>query len=113
MSTQTARTAFVPGWTFGDKFRKARGIANMDQRAFAASLDLTASTVAAYEKGRATPRFRDAVALAKRVQMLTGVDYQWLLDVDGPEGPNSPTADYKPATSVVSSLADFRARKAA
>jgi len=81
----------VPEWTFADKFRKARMETGMDQRAFAQALELNASTVAAYETGRAEPRFRDVKNLAQRIQMLTRIDYRWFLDsgVPAPAGPDA------------------------
>lgn len=83
-ATARAEGSFIPEWTFAEKFRKARKIAGMEQREFAVALKLTPSTVAAYETGRATPRFRDAAPLAKRIQILTRVDYTWFLDVADP-----------------------------
>ncbi len=83
MSTEPANAAqqpLIPEWTFGDKLRKARLTAGMEQRAFAAALEMKPGKLAAYETGRAAPRFRDAPALAKRVQVLTGIDYRWFLD---------------------------------
>lgn len=85
-----ADTIYVPDWSFADKFRKARLSVNMDQREFAEALKLTASTVASYETGRSMPRFRVATDLAKRLQMLTRIDYRWFLDVaPGGEAPPS------------------------
>ncbi|BAU32503.1 helix-turn-helix domain-containing protein [Microcella alkaliphila] len=77
---------YVPGWTFGDKFRKARRISGLDQREFAVKLGLTPSTVAAYEGDRATPRLRDVTPLAKSIQMLTGIEHTWFLEFDAPRG---------------------------
>lgn len=87
----SASTIYVPEWTFADKFRKARTVAGMEQREFAAALELTPSTVAAYETGRSAPRFRDVSSLAKRIQVLTRIDYRWFLDA-GP-GLDSPPSD--------------------
>jgi len=106
MATESAqRASFVPGWTFADKFRKARIIAELEQREFAERLNLTPSTVAAYETGRSAPRFRDVANLAKRIQLLTGIDYQWFLDTDfdAVEANRGPS-DYR----SVASLDDYR-----
>ncbi|QTV79444.1 helix-turn-helix domain-containing protein [Microbacterium sp. NIBRBAC000506063] len=81
-------TIYVPDWTFADKFRKARMSIGMEQREFAAALDLTPSTVAAYETGRSAPRFRAVPDLAKRLQLLTKIDYRWFLDVGGSTPPD-------------------------
>lgn len=94
MTTSTARETegtYVPGWTFGDKFRKARRIAGLDQRDFATHLGLTASTVAAYEGDRAAPRLRDVTAIAKSLQLLTGIEYSWFLDFEPPTTPTAPS----------------------
>lgn len=72
----------VPSWTFGDRIRKARSVAGMDQREFAAAIDVNPSSLAAWETDRATPR--DVVAVAKRVEMLTKVPAAWLLGLPGP-----------------------------
>ncbi len=93
-STARANSPYIPGWTFGDKIRKARRISGLDQREFAARLNLTASTVAAYEGDRAAPRLRDAGALAKSLQMLTGVEASWFLDFE-PTLPDTPIAEQR------------------
>lgn len=85
----------IPVWEFSDKIRKARDTTGLGQKEFAARIDLNPSSLAAYETGRATPRFRDAPALAKRLQLLTGIPADWFLVVDDPN-PATPTP---PATS--------------
>jgi transcriptional regulator with XRE-family HTH domain len=83
MATEAApRAAYIPAWTFADKIRKARSVSGLEQREFAQRVELTASTVAAYETGRSTPRFRDVAPLSKRIQLLTGIDYRWFLDIE-------------------------------
>lgn len=93
MSTQRAhQLGSLPVWTFADKIRKARTIAGLTQDQFALRLELTPSTVAAYETGRSTPRFNDAQKLAKKLGVLTGVPYSWFLHDDDPNEPeNSPS----------------------
>jgi transcriptional regulator with XRE-family HTH domain len=90
-TAQTEGSPYIPGWTFGDKIRKARRISGLDQREFAARLGLNASTVAAYEGDRAAPRLRDASQLAGSLQMLTGIDRAWFLDFDPPTTPSNPS----------------------
>ncbi|MBQ9918045.1 MAG: helix-turn-helix transcriptional regulator [Microbacterium sp.] len=90
---------YVPEWSFAEKFRKARKIAGMEQREFAEALGLTSSTVASYETGRSTPRFRAASPLAKKIQMLTNIDYRWFLDL--PDGDDVGPAGIEPTTSTV------------
>ncbi len=82
--------AVVPAWTLGDRLRKIRLTAGMDQRSFAGALGVTASRIASWETDRATPR--DLVTLAKRVELLTRVPATWLLGLDAehprPGGPD-------------------------
>jgi transcriptional regulator with XRE-family HTH domain len=92
------KASVLPIWGFSDKFRKARDITGLKQKEFAAKVDLTASTVAAYETGRSAPRFGDAQRLAKRLQLLTGVPADWFLVEDDPNvGPTG----FDPMTSTV------------
>jgi transcriptional regulator with XRE-family HTH domain len=85
MNTQRAHAyGNVPTWTFGDKVRKARDISGLLQKEFAAAIDITASSLAAYETGRSTPRFNDAPRIAKRIQMLTSIPFEWFLVEDVP-----------------------------
>jgi transcriptional regulator with XRE-family HTH domain len=102
MSIQQAVELQIPEWTFGDKIRKARSITGMDQRAFAGALGITSSTLAAYETGRANPRFKDAGALAVRLEMLTRIPRAWFL------GFNGRSSDY---TSAVADLAKEREKR--
>jgi len=94
MSTQR-NFAYQPGtlpvWGFSDKIRKARDLSGLGQKEFAARVNLTASTLAAYETGRSSPRFNDAPALAKRLQLLTGIPADWFLVIDDPNGPKAPS----------------------
>lgn len=122
MTDSTARaltTSGIPTWTFGDKLRKARDIAGLDQKTFAAQIGITSSSLAAYETGRTSPRFDKAPSIAKSVQMLVGIPYQWfLVDDDSPRG-TSPmgsqalTTDYGYAVSPIVNLADHRQARTA
>jgi transcriptional regulator with XRE-family HTH domain len=92
MNTQRAHEyGNVPTWTFGDKIRKARDISGLGQREFAEQIGITASSLAAYETGRSNPRFGDAPTLAKKIQVLVGIPYEWFLvdDSPAPDGDNS------------------------
>lgn len=103
MSTSTARAhvpGTIPSWTFADKVRKARDVTGMGQVAFAKEVGLSQSTLAAYETGRTRPRFGDVEALAKRLQMRTGIPYQWFLfeDEPTPMGPRPVEPENGPVT---------------
>jgi transcriptional regulator with XRE-family HTH domain len=91
MSTQAApAVGLLPVWTFADKFRKARVMSGLTQEQFALRIELSPSTVAAYETGRAAPRFKDAQRVAKSLGMLTGVPYAWFLHDDDPNETENP-----------------------
>ena len=108
----------LPVWGFSDKIRKARDIAGLGQKEFAARIDLNPSTLAAYETGRAAPRFNDAPTLAKRLQLLTGIPADWFLVIDDPNPEPTPVAPVEPNLrttdyhAAVTDLAAYRARKA-
>lgn len=109
MSTQTKyapEPGKLPVWGFSDKIRKARDLTGLGQKDFAAQVNLTASTLAAYETGRSAPRFNDAPALAKRLQLLTGIPADWFLVIDDPNAPDRGPrpvgpAGIEPTTSTV------------
>ena len=109
-------TAVLPRWTLGDRLRKVRTTAGLDQRTFALRLEVPAGSLAAWETDRVRPR--DVVALARRVELLTRVPAAWLLGVheDGPtdggtsvERPrpdsNWRPSDYEVATPAASLMA--------
>lgn len=77
-----------PEWTFGDKVRKARAIAGMDQRAFAAAINVKPGSLAQWETDRAKPR--DIVAVARRIEMLTRIPAGWVLGIQETPRPDDP-----------------------
>lgn len=83
------RPTFVPAWTLGDRFRKARQIAGMDQRAFAQQLGCSPGAIAQWETGVSKPR--ELVVVANHVQAITGVAASWLLGIDPQEAEKAPT----------------------
>lgn len=95
MTMQLETKLRIPEWSFGDRVRKARLEMGMDQKEFAAAIDITASTLAAYETGRANPRFKDAVPLAKRLEALTQIHRGWFL------GSQGQPSDYKAIVSDI------------
>ncbi|QBC87349.1 helix-turn-helix domain-containing protein [Mycobacterium avium] len=79
----TVQTDVVyPVWSFGDRIRKARTLADMNQREFAAAIEVAEGSLAAWETDRAIPR--DIVTVAKRVELLTRIPAAWLLGVSTP-----------------------------
>lgn len=91
----------IPVWTLGDKLRKARLDAGLDQRELAAELGIARNSVMTYESGKTAPRRPVLLAWAMR----TGVSLDWLTgetpgrpDGDAgwaPTGSNRQPADYK------------------
>lgn len=77
-----------PQWTRGDRLRKSRELAGLNQEAMGVLLaDLNGgepfkhSTIAAWERDRSQPR--DLVAIIQRWAEITRVDAAWLLDLGG------------------------------
>lgn len=72
--------AFNFQWSLGDRIRKAREQAGMNQAELAMALPLTVSRqlVSKWERGVAEPTVSEAIAIAK----VTGVSALWLLDLD-------------------------------
>lgn len=100
----------IPEWTFGDKVRKARTLSEMDQREFARAINITPSTLAAYETGRSMPRFKDVRALALRLEEVSHIPSAWFV------GFNGRSQDYKAPVSRlarVTKLSSSRAYAAA
>ena len=96
------------GWTFGDRLRKIRRVVGVSQAEFADRLSQGRQSLAAWESGLNEPR--NAVAVAKRIELAYGVPATWTLGLDGGPGPDGrprqdsnlqPTGyrpDNKPAT---------------
>jgi transcriptional regulator with XRE-family HTH domain len=81
MSIETA-SARIPEWSLGDRLRKVRVDSGYDQREFAELVGLTSSSLAAYETGRSSPRFKDVQPLAQRIEEVTGVPAWWVIGGD-------------------------------
>lgn len=83
MSIEAVQTSgpVIPEWSFGDRLRKVRReVAQLDQNEFADTLGVGRQGYAAWESGRTSPR--DIVALAKRVELATGVPAAWMLGIE-------------------------------
>lgn len=64
----------TPVWTLGDRLRKAREHAGLNQQEMADALGVTRGTLAGYEHDVREPRRAVVVA----VSQLTGVAVEWL-----------------------------------
>lgn len=73
----------VPTWGFHDRMRKVRfDVLGIHQADMADKLGVTKAAYAAWESGRTQPR--DILAVARRVELLSGVPAAWVLGVDEP-----------------------------
>lgn len=75
--------AVIPQWSLGDRLRKARRTMGLSQAEFAKRLGENVKTYAAWELDTSAPR--NVVAVAKRVEIATGVSAAWVLGVEPPE----------------------------
>lgn len=84
MSTSAAAdpAPVIPEWSFGDRLRKVRRLDGASQADFAKRLGTNQKTYAAWELDATSPR--NAVALAKRVEAMTGVPASWMLGLNSP-----------------------------
>lgn len=67
----------VPEWSFGDRLRKARLVANLQQEDIAVAFRVSKVSVSKWELGKTQPQ--DVFATAEQYEKLTGVDKTWLL----------------------------------
>lgn len=92
MSAQVGESRLVPQWSLGDRLRKIRRMMGISQAEFAAQLGQNQKTYAAWELDTSHPR--NVVAMAKRVEAMTGVPAGWVLDTEsrtvGYSDPSSP-----------------------
>lgn len=72
----------IPEWSLGDRLRKARRLSQLGQAEFADRLGQNQKTYAAWELDTSQPR--NVVAVAKRIEALTGIPAGWILEVDDP-----------------------------
>lgn len=84
MQHETKRPVF-PVWSLGDRLRKVRLTAGLDQRQFAEALGVQPGSLAAWETDRSTPR--KLVDIAKTIEKVTGVPAAWTLGVSEPTQP--------------------------
>jgi DNA-binding transcriptional regulator YiaG len=82
MTAPARHETVIPEWSIADRLRKIRrDYARMDQDAFAEALGVKPSRYGAWETGRNKPE--NLVALAMRVEEVTGVPAAWTLGVYG------------------------------
>lgn len=74
MTTFLHSVGAVPAWTVGDRVRKARDYAGMNQGDLAEATGMARSGLARIEQGGSTPR-RSSLRL---IALATGVDLYWL-----------------------------------
>lgn len=67
----------VPGWSFGDRLRKARTYRRIEIREMAALLGVSRVAISQWETDTARPR--DLVTVARRWAEITQVPVEWLL----------------------------------
>jgi len=70
----------IPGWSFGDRLRKARLMRGMDQRALARVLEVSPGAIGQWETDLTRPR--NIAEVARRVQDVCRVPAWWLLDIE-------------------------------
>lgn len=79
MPNTSSVSGITPDWTFGDRLRKARRSVNMTSASFAHAIGITPPALSQYETDRSTPR--NIIAMARKVEAVTGVSALWLLDL--------------------------------
>ncbi|WP_336627336.1 MULTISPECIES: helix-turn-helix domain-containing protein [unclassified Microbacterium] len=70
----------IPGWSFGDRLRKARVMRGLDQRALARILDVSPGAIGQWETDLTRPR--NIAEIARKVQEACRVPAWWLLDIE-------------------------------
>jgi len=97
----------IPAFTAGDRLRKARELAGLDQEAFAEMLGVSRGTVSNYE--RSATEHRKPIVL-RAWAAATNVSQEWLETGEG--SPTPPTGPGVPATPQ-DALSRLAARKRA
>lgn len=80
---QAAAPRSIPEWTFGERLRKIRRAVGAGQAEFADGLNENRKTYAAWELDKSSPR--NVVAVARRVELMTGFPASWVLGLDQAE----------------------------
>lgn len=74
----TSYAVAIPQWTLGDRLRKAREHAGMDQEELALRIGVSRGTVSNYEIGRGTRPPK--VVVLRAWARECGVPYEWIVD---------------------------------
>jgi transcriptional regulator with XRE-family HTH domain len=69
----------IPEWTIGDRFRKARHYAALQQEDMAREFGVTPATISNWETGISQPR--DLLDVVRRWSELTGVEQAWIFGI--------------------------------
>lgn len=83
MTTTEPVVEVVPEWTTGEKLRKIRRMAGLNQVDFAEVLGVNAGALSSWESGKSNPR--NLVGLAETIRDLTGVPMWWFLGTEEPK----------------------------
>lgn len=76
----------MPTFTMGDRLKKARESAGLEQGAFAEMIGISKSSVSNYERDNTRPR----IIVLRAWAMATGVPMEWLqTGKEPPQGPPS------------------------
>jgi len=81
MATRGGKSPVIPRWSFGDRLRKARMHADLQQEHIAVEFGVSKVAVSNWELGKSQPR--DVFETAERYENITGVSAAWLLTSDG------------------------------
>jgi transcriptional regulator with XRE-family HTH domain len=79
MPAADRREPFIPVWSLPDRLRKVRRELGLDQRSFAEKIGVSKDTYTSWETGRNSPK--NLVAVARRVEQVSGVPAAWVLGV--------------------------------
>lgn len=82
MTTALTQGGRIPEWTLGDRLRKAREEAGLEQQELAQMIGVARNTVSNAEKGKVNPR----QIVLNQWSLATGVPLQWLQNGETPTG---------------------------
>lgn len=99
MTTPSVSPGRIPTWSLGDRVRKARESANLEQSELATLSGVSRQSISMIENGASVrPRRSTIVAIA----FATGVSLEWLETGHAPGGPTPDSTE--PPTEVIVSI---------